>query len=274
MGMSQLIAEVTALTATVRDKDKAISSAVAAAVAAAPTMERIFYVDAVLGLDTAAGTAAAPFKTVKRAVEAIPYGGGGFIYLEGGQDHDIGSINLIWRHVVMATKTGASARARIANRCFTATSSDSSSAVNNSTTGFQISHAYLGLNNLTIRTADYSTPDSTFNNTYQGFIRRNDRPGGFVQVSQCDIQLGDTPFLRQTFNGQAITLSLYTVNVTRVGPVEKSMALLESNGVPLTLMASSVTFPAGAKWMGDMLRGVIRDANGVNFSLVSNFIPT
>ncbi|MBA6103423.1 hypothetical protein [Pseudomonas monteilii] len=56
-------------------KKAAIDAAVSAAVAAAPSIVRAYWVDPQLGDDNAIGTEASPFKTLQRAVDATPDGG-------------------------------------------------------------------------------------------------------------------------------------------------------------------------------------------------------
>ncbi|KEY87639.1 hypothetical protein MBA34_24930 [Pseudomonas capeferrum] len=56
-------------------KKTAIDAAVSAAVAAAPSIVRAYWVDPQLGDDNAIGTEASPFKTLQRAVDATPDGG-------------------------------------------------------------------------------------------------------------------------------------------------------------------------------------------------------
>lgn len=263
MGMSQLINEVNALVTTFRDKDKAITSALTAAVAAAPTLERTFYVDAVTGNDNSEGTQAAPFKTLKKAVPAIPYGGGGIIYLAGAQEHIIDSlIQVPWRSIIFAATPGASEKPTIKNVCTTD---------DNSTAGFAMNNASLYFSGLVLRTADYRIANAPTNNVYMGLIRRNDRPAGPVSVSGCEIRLGDTPFMRLTSNGQMGSLALYSVAITRVG-TNPSAALLDAANIPCLLAAGAVTAPAGAKWLNDLVTGVVLDANNVPRNILTNLI--
>jgi len=94
MSLEQQIAvlanEAAALNQTFQNKKAEIDAAVAAAVAAAPRLYRIYYVDAVNGDDANEGTQAAPFATVKKACDAVPANGFGKIWLADGQTHVIG----------------------------------------------------------------------------------------------------------------------------------------------------------------------------------------
>lgn len=64
-----------ALIDTFNGKKAGIDAALAAAVAAAPAISRTFYIDQVAGDDTAAGTQAAPLKTLGQAIANTPSGG-------------------------------------------------------------------------------------------------------------------------------------------------------------------------------------------------------
>lgn len=56
-------------------KKAAIDAAVSAAVAAAPQITRVLYVDQAAGSDDNLGTTASPFRTIQRAVDVTPAGG-------------------------------------------------------------------------------------------------------------------------------------------------------------------------------------------------------
>lgn len=74
--VANLVTKTTDLITYFGGKKAGIDSAVAAAVAAAPEIVRVFYVDSVAGDDFALGTQAAPLKTIGRALAATPVGGG------------------------------------------------------------------------------------------------------------------------------------------------------------------------------------------------------
>ncbi|AOE85833.1 hypothetical protein [Pseudomonas sp. TCU-HL1] len=272
MGMSQLINEASNLVATFREKDKAINAALAAAVKSAPSLNRSYFVDAVAGNDKGPGSNTEPFQTLKRAIDAIPYGGGGYIYLQGGQEFMLDStINQGFRNVTILRR-GDGDKPVLRNICYESPHPDGGGNVDNMTTGFNLDSGALVLGNLRIRTANYSKPDSTKNIIYTGFIRRYDRPGGRVHLSNCDIELGDTPFLRQTINAQITTLSLYLNRITRVGPKVKNASLVDCGGAPLIFSAAGTTMPAGSQWLGDLLKGYTADSNGKPSSLLTNLV--
>lgn len=86
-------------------KKAGIESAVNAAIAAVPETTRDWYVDPVIGLDTNAGTLAAPFKTIERAIAATPSAGLCNIYLL--KDYDLSrQVNCTCAVVVVSGATG------------------------------------------------------------------------------------------------------------------------------------------------------------------------
>ena len=274
MGMSALLNEASALVATFREKNKVIDAAMAAAIKAAPGLYKAFYVDAVLG-DDATGTGAVdkPFKTVGKAVDAFPYGGGGTIYLQGGQEFVLASdAVLAKKRITIVPAPGYLVKPVLRNICLPAGTPGFTAGSSNMTTGFRVESSTLVLRSLRIRTADYVEPAALVNNAYTGFIRRGDSPSGTIHADTCEIELGDTPFMRNTINGQLSTVSLYIVKVSRVGPVVTNTPLIDMDSTPMMFSASGMTVPAGATWLNDLLRGVKLDTNGLPRNVITNLI--
>lgn len=271
MGMSALLAEATRLVTMFQDKEKSIKDAVAAAVSAVPAMSKTYYVNAITG-DDAAGTGdkLKPFKTVAKAVNTIPYGGGGYIRLFG-HEHVIDSLIFVAsKNITITVAEGEAVMPTLRNICVPANTSDGAGATENSTTGFMMDSSTVVLGGIRVRTANYSKPESTLNNVYTGLFRRYDRPMGMVHVTTCEIELGDTALTRHTINGQTGIVSLYLNKISRVGPVVKNTPLVETAGCPIIFAAQSNTLPAGAKWSGDYITGIVFDSNGATRSVVTN----
>jgi hypothetical protein len=70
--IADLVTATNGLITAFNAKKAGIDSSVAAAIAAVPDALRTWYVDQVNGLDTNAGTLAAPFKTINKALAATP----------------------------------------------------------------------------------------------------------------------------------------------------------------------------------------------------------
>lgn len=73
--VAELVTATNALLATFSAKKSEINLAVSQAIAAIPLNNKKFYVNQVTGVDTAAGTADAPLKTIRQALLMTPYGG-------------------------------------------------------------------------------------------------------------------------------------------------------------------------------------------------------
>ncbi|AHC85742.1 hypothetical protein X970_11990 [Pseudomonas monteilii SB3101] len=84
--IADLVSSSNALIAYFNGKKGAIDSAVAAAIAAVPETTRSWYVDQANGLDTNAGTQAAPFRTLEKAINSTPRSGLCLILLMGDYD--------------------------------------------------------------------------------------------------------------------------------------------------------------------------------------------
>ncbi|MCE0963582.1 hypothetical protein LU666_30985, partial [Pseudomonas putida] len=90
-------------------KKAAIDAAVSAAVAAAPAITRILYVDAQLGSDDNLGTSASPFKTIQKAVDVTPSGGRCEIWLQ--KDYTLAAhVRLYGRQVMLRAEEGSGRR--------------------------------------------------------------------------------------------------------------------------------------------------------------------
>ncbi|NTY91981.1 hypothetical protein [Pseudomonas putida] len=111
MSLETDIAALTAvnnkLVDTVNGKMAGINAAVSAAVAAAPNMVRVYWVDSQLGNDADnIGSEASPFKTLQRAVDATPDGGRVQVWLS--KDYVLDKhVNLQGRKLMVAGVTGA-----------------------------------------------------------------------------------------------------------------------------------------------------------------------
>jgi len=105
--IAALVAENNKLVGAVNGKMAAINAAVSAAIAAAPTMVRVYWVDSQLGDDAnGLGTEASPFKTIQQAVNAAPDGGRVQVWL--AKDYVLDRhINTTGRRVIIAGATGA-----------------------------------------------------------------------------------------------------------------------------------------------------------------------
>ena len=80
--IADLVTAANGLIATFNGKNTSINASVAAAIAAIPVGLKNYYINALTGDDTAAGTAAAPLKTLDKALSTTPVGGVCVAYLQ------------------------------------------------------------------------------------------------------------------------------------------------------------------------------------------------
>ncbi|WP_440029819.1 hypothetical protein [Chromobacterium amazonense] len=104
--VGDLVAATNNLIATFSGKKAEIDKAVAAAVAAAPAMKRVFYVDQTTGDDKIGlGTQTSPYKTIQAAIDATPNVGRVDVYLLSDYVLDV-HVMLNGRRVVIRGANG------------------------------------------------------------------------------------------------------------------------------------------------------------------------
>ena len=80
--VANLVTKTESLISYFQTRKAGIDASVAAAIAAVPANYKNFYVNPVTGVDTNEGNAAAPLKTIDKAISNTPYGGTVVIYLQ------------------------------------------------------------------------------------------------------------------------------------------------------------------------------------------------
>ena len=238
---------------------------------------RTFYVDAENGNDNNTGASDSPFKTIQKAVNSVPVGGYGAIYL-------LSDNNIIDNDIVMINKTIAikgnlidanSTNPAIKNVCY-------EDDHGNATHGFIMTNSYLEFVNLTIRTSDYV--DTSKNESfYAGLIKRIDTQSkNKVILNQSSVLIGDTDFIK-TSDRQDINLQIYYYDkmhsvtdktIDCVGANNNGYLINNEKG---TLILSESSTTLGTKNDGstdltwsDLVTGIVKDANGVVLNVLSN----
>ena len=262
MGMSQLINEASGLLAAFTAEKNKVTAAVAAALSAI-SMSRYYYVDAVLGNDDNSGTSAAPFKTIKKAVDTIPVGGSGSVELIPDQAHIIPygkNIELINKRVAIVGKVDK-AKPSITNESVyvPATNGVASS-------GFVLRNSVLLFSYIKLKTSDRPEGYPDVQSNGSGIIVRQDLTSGYVGVFVCDVELGQTSFLRLPNGGSDINFSAYSVVISTPG-TGKFVDL--DSGVPIKASFATMTLPAGVK-LGDLIGNIVRDINGNPINILCN----
>ena len=107
--IADLVSATNSLVSTFNSKNTAINASVAAAIAAIPSNSKNYYINALTGDDTAAGTSAAPLKTLDKALSTTPVGGTCVAYLQ--TDYVMSaSLNVDGRFLHLRTDVGGTKR--------------------------------------------------------------------------------------------------------------------------------------------------------------------
>ena len=263
MGMSQLINEASGLLASFAAEKNKVTAAVAAALAAL-TMDRYYYVDAVLGNDDNAGTSTAPFKTIKKAIDTMPIGGFGKVQLVPGQVYTIPNgknIDMYGKHVTVFGRKGEPLPVIVNETVYAPTANTLVSS------GFTLRKTALLFMYAKLKTSDRPADDHGLSD-YRGYgiITRQDQSSGWVGLYGCEVEVNQTSFMRLPTGGCDIDFAAYDTKITNPG----NGKLLDLDyGVPLKASFASITLPAGVK-LADLISNIVRDVNGNPINILCN----
>lgn len=249
------------LVATFAGKKAAIDAAVNAALQAIPNNAKTVYVDSVAGDDAAAGTDAAPVKTLKKACDLVPIGGSGVIYLKSDATYTLDAFITISNKTLFFDAWGVGAKPVIAPAAFLYAGA-------NACYGFHMFNAQLRFVRSKIKApglADAGAAVSTLNSV---FARSDTGVVGDVTFSLCDIDLDKCHLFRATYATSMFRVGFYNSTVNRINPDGKLMVI--DAGVA-TIGVSGLTLPAGTV-LADLITGLVRDANSVPRNLMCNVV--
>ena len=247
---------------------------------------RTFYVDAVNGDDNNIGNnSSAPFKTIKKAVDSVPVGGIGRIYLIGSGDNDnpttftflSGNVNITRKNItILSYNEGCLLKPYITN-----------SSTYNYVHGFDIgSYGFLYIYtnaNLTIETALKSDSSLNFHWYSSGFI--NVKGAGSVYIGGYPVAndvriLNDGCNLinicvRDTNGGFASISSAYAKYIFDSTTPNAYIFSVYSSAGNIAFAAYNVLLvdTAGDNVAyKDACSGIVKDANGVPRNIISNIV--
>lgn len=213
-----LTSKATALLEYFTNAKSSIASAVAAAIAAAPSISRTFYVSQSAGDDTALGTVDAPMKTISRALASTPKGGTCEILLV--KDYVLDSTIVVNnRRVVLRSESGLVTGSKLILNEYIAADGVRQMG------SFQAKgDASFEITDLTLSLPNAAAASGTIG-TYYAFIYA----GGNSMPVFLPVKLYNAAFeLRGTFAGKIIgagipCLSLSAINTTIPAALEGSM---------------------------------------------------
>ncbi|WP_447902763.1 DUF1565 domain-containing protein [Pseudomonas serbica] len=232
--IGELVAKSDALITYFNGKKAAIETALAAAIAAVPDTSRSWYVDQVNGLDTNAGTLAAPFKTINRAIEATPKSGVCTAFVTGDYDMPAG-IGSTCSVLIVAGLATNGVRPKLKPKYIT---SLVDGVQNTNMTGF---NQYLASNLISFRDIDIVLPSPAGVNPAPNNARAGSFLRGFSSVNVPTV-----------FN-----VSLENVAVTKAADWFGNFVGLTSSSLILTL--TNAVFPSdfAGRYVSNVAAGVL-----------------
>jgi len=258
---SQVAALVTAsntLTNEVTAKQAAIDASVAAAVAAVPNLSATIYVDAVAGVDTNAGDANNPVKTIDEALTRANRPNT-HIILMSGQTHTINTDQVVSNINLTIHSYGTAVTKPILTH---SQYTDATQTPNRQRThGFVLDNSSVRFFNIKLQTAVNSSvfsPDWGFT----GLILLSGLTGGTIQIESCEVLIQDFKLYGQPDGRAPTSFNIFQSTIDRISPQGLTQALCEFNPFSTGAIAEgSNTLLSGLTWL-DLVTGIDKDVNG------------
>jgi len=218
-------------------------------------MSKTFYVDSVNGDDGNKGSQAAPFATPEKAMNSIPDGGFGIIYLKAGETFEINSLPVVRNKTLRFRKYGTANKPVFTNVC------DASSS--NTAKGILTINSIFLFEDIKVKTADFADPSLPLG-IWEGMFRRFDFMGLKALFHNCEIELGDTDLTR-TPSGAHSTPEFYffQCTITQIGNNRSGLILYnEAGNYIIADRNSSVTLRDGSTGtLNDLIGGQTTTTN-------------
>ena len=226
---------------------------------------RTFYVDAENGNDNNPGTRQdAPFKTIDKALNSVPVGGRGVIYLKEGQIHEIQSVVWIVNKVIEIARWG-SQTTYLTNKAYV-----DGDVVK--TTGLWLRNSFIMDYFVNLRTANYPSGYSSLS-MWEGFIRRFDHFKACITLYEITVEIGDTDFIRLASGPTCLLdLALYNTTIKQVGSNRAGLFIYNERGnISLSEAGTHITLQNGSTGsFKDIISGIQYDSNtGLPINVVS-----
>jgi len=211
---------------------------------------RTFYVDAENGDDNNDGSEDKPFKTIKKAIDSVPVGGAGTIFLKNGNYYVEYHTNTKNKHIYFRGEDKD-------NVIITHDYIDEEKKYFHS---LQLLNTVLNFHTLTLKT---STKDRNDNRVISSLLgRAND--GGFGAINIYDdviLDINKADLISQSFAGGKLDIYIYSSHINR-----------NNDGVILNLeQAKTCATIAGVALQNGDVIGIVKDADSGNpINLLSN----
>ncbi|QNM96394.1 hypothetical protein [Chitinimonas koreensis] len=257
--IADLVSAANALTAEFNAKASSINTAVASAIAAIPVNVVSYYVDSVVGDDSATGALEAPLKTLKAAIDRTPTGGAATIYLNAGTTQRITAPVTIFNKYLYIGSYGAGDKPVLQSDALV-------QAGQNTAYGLTLRESTIAFTGLKLRTATLA--DGALPVAAAGLIQRADRAVGNIIVGSCDIELNAQHLAGTATSGGMLRMHFYSSAVTRPSTDGRLLAL---SGSVADVSINALTLPAGTV-LADLFSGIVRDGSNVPRNFNSNIV--
>lgn len=265
MGMSQLLNELNGLKNYFSGKKTEIETAVAAAQAAVLANQKAFWVNPLTGSDTNSGTEAAPFATIRKAVDSVPLGGRGTINLAEVAELEFmltSNITLVNKWIMIQTSIAAANKAAMP---IIRQGHYVDSAGKHNVYGFLLLQSTLVISSVNLETT--ALPAGDIGNG-EGLIKRQDFVSGAAFVIGSRITVRDTAFARRPLGPGVVKVCIYNVEIQEAGALRQAK-FIEADNLPFEFQAGNTVLPAGRTW-NDLIGGIARYTNGIPRNMISN----
>ena len=234
--------------------------------AVAGEMEKTYYVDYANGNDTANGSSAAPFKTIKRAIDAMPAMSFLIIRLKGTN------------HIVDSNILGGFSKIKIYGDTSAGKSKITFSAYN--ANGYNYLHGIDQLQSIMFYSVelDFDLSGVSGGDPYASecnIIRYGGQSATAVGVQLCKskINLPDNSSFALILAGGAyqpgVALGVYNTEIHSAGAGSRLVNITSAN---LTLARYSATYTGAITTLEPLISGIVKDGNGVPRNFQSNIV--
>ena len=225
---------------------------------------RTFYVDAVNGDDNNTGTIDSPFKTIKKAIDSVPIGGMGTIYLKDDQTHIVSGLGFYVKNKTIIIK-----RSGDGNNSPTLQIKSWISGDYNYYVSFQGINYSIYFYNINIE--DYKTDSSLNDNIGWGIFGRESLGDIKLVFMECSLNIQYAKLLSASNNLKWIDISFNSCDCTFP---QKTQITLDY-GALANINSYNTTYNDGngnSINLVDIVYGVVKDTNGVPRNIISNIV--
>ncbi len=228
-----------------------------------PPMGRTYYVDAVNGDDTNDGSSGSPFKTLKKAIDSVPVGGYGKIYLSDDKVYYIEAFSLSYlynKKIKIVRKSDGTNKPEI--RIKSAVRSANYFSI------FQGIDYYVQL--VAVKITD-EISDSSLGISVWGIFGRESNGTITIEFLYCDINMQNAKLVSTANDVVKLNVRFKYSNCIFVPQTQISL----DYSATASISNHSSTFEDGngnSLGLNDFVSGIVKDADGKPRNILSNIV--